>query len=222
MKTKCPFCGTEIEVVFEDRASRDWDCPNCALKLHGWPGDGTVGKVGEAVVQIRYWNKKALELKTRQEAQVLIDTADWLRDHAATFPDLYEHTNRWQHKRWASKSANALATSCDIAHNCGCCTDSPLEVWPYCEVDGRRVYSDPPHFTVGEDTFEGGDRAYAGWAHKLREAGIAEVVITQVKAHFAEQIERRRLALESALEDADDAEERAEAQAELAALRSED
>jgi crotonobetainyl-CoA:carnitine CoA-transferase CaiB-like acyl-CoA transferase len=70
---------------------------------------------------------------------------------------------------------------------------------------------------VGEKNYGSGDRACAGWARKLREAGIAVAVIEQVKAHFAQQLARRRQELQDQLDEATDEEERVEVQAELEA-----
>jgi len=214
-KAKCLLCGVETDVEFVGTKAIDWTCKGCGLGLHGWMGDNNT-----PVVQYGRWTRKALEFKARQEAEAVLATANWLRDHADVFPDLHERTDRWNNKRWSSKGANAKVTSCEIHHNCGCCYDSPLEVWPYCEVDGKRVYSDPPHFTVGQKG-GGGDEAFSGWAHKLREAGISVAVIDQVKAFFAKQLAQRRKELQDQLDEATDTEEQAETRAELEALKEE-
>jgi hypothetical protein len=101
------------------------------------------------------------------------------------FPDLKRHVNRWQKERFCSKGANAKATDYDMSHNCGCCADSPLEVWPYTEQDGVRIYSDPPSFTVGEKNGYGyGETPYPGWDAKMREANIPEPLIDRVRMYL--------------------------------------
>ena len=211
MKLTCRLCKTET-----DTEVGEWTCAVCGMQY-----TTQMDYQGKPWTQISRRTGKAMEYTLRQDARAVLASADWLKSHADAFPDLYQHTNRWKKERWASKHANAKVTACDIGHNCGCCSDSPLEIWPYLEVDGRRVYSDPPVFTVGEAGYSGGDRAYSGWAHKMRDVGISEAVIAQVKAYFGKQIQQRRLQLESELEDAADAEEQAEAKAEMEALNAE-
>lgn len=211
MKVHCTLCKTETEVE-----KGEWTCSICGMRLS--TGTDTQGKEW---TQVARWTGKAMEYKLRQDAKAVLVNADWLRDHAESFPDLYQHTNRWNKERWVSKEANAKVTHCDIGHNCGCCYDSPVEVWPYCEVDGKRIYSDPPKFTVGEKS-SSGDRAFAGWARLLRTAGISETVIGQVKIHFEWQIARRREELESELASTEDAAEQAELKAEMEAVKKEE
>lgn len=106
---------------------------------------------------------------------------------AQKYPDLHEHQCRWKHVRLCTKEVNGKVTDATIKHNCGCCEDSPLEVWPYLVEDGIEVFSDPPCFVVGEKiprTYR--DMPYDGWEDKLREAGIAEVVIEKTKKRFPE------------------------------------
>jgi len=100
------------------------------------------------------------------------------------FPDLKIHKNRWGQERLVSKGANAQATDCQIRHNCGCCSDSPVEVWPYLKMaDGTFVFADGIPFVVGEMCY-GGEQAYSGWQEKLRIAGLSESVISKVEAFF--------------------------------------
>lgn len=101
----------------------------------------------------------------------------------AQFPDLRVHINRWKTQRYYSALANELAEHYDMKHNCGCCGDSPLEVWPYTEYEGQRVYSDPPVFTVGENSYFG-DVPHEGWEDKLRVAKIKEKLIDSIQIHF--------------------------------------
>ena len=103
----------------------------------------------------------------------------------AKFPDLSIHTNRWDKQRYSSALANDKVTDVDISHNCGCCSDSPLEVWPFLEIDGVRVYSSPIPFYVGER--DGiGERPNIGWENELKEASIADIVIQKVAKYFAD------------------------------------
>jgi hypothetical protein len=101
------------------------------------------------------------------------------------FPDLEKHVGRRDKVAYASKLANPVATEYDMRHNCGCCRDSPLEIWPYTKTEFGNVYSNPPKFYVGErNTMGYGDIPKAGWALEMRNAGIPEPLIEKVKDHF--------------------------------------
>jgi hypothetical protein len=99
------------------------------------------------------------------------------------FPDLKENKNRWNHVRLSSKLVNSSTNDAEIKHNCGCCDDSPLEVWPYAEIEGLRVFSDPASFTVGQKSGLG-DIPYPGWDERMRKSNIPQIVIDRVNAYF--------------------------------------
>ncbi len=103
------------------------------------------------------------------------------------YPDLKRYEGRWKKVAHYSNAVNGIVTNFDARHNCGCCSDSPLEIWPYLETPFGKVYSNPPKFTVGERYYDGGDRPYANWEKPLKEAGIPENIITRVKLHFTSE-----------------------------------
>jgi hypothetical protein len=103
----------------------------------------------------------------------------------AKYSDLKKHVNRWEKVRYCSASVNGSVQRFDIAHNCGCCSDSPLEVWPYLETEDGNVYSDPCCFRVGEkNPMFYADVPYEGWDEKMRAVGIPELIIGAVSMHF--------------------------------------
>lgn len=122
------------------------------------------------------------ELKDRLQLQISMQNKEL--ELTKRFPDLKEHLNRWKHRRLCSKSFNSMTVSAEISHNCGCCSDSPLEVWPYVEVDGIRVFSDPPVFAVGERSNSRGEIEYEGWQETLKKDNISQAVIDYVQAYF--------------------------------------
>lgn len=122
--------------------------------------------------------------KLRMEAASKVEEAERLLILEAEFPGLKKHTNRWNRVRFVSPAVNSKADQFDQCHNCGCCEDSPLEVWPYLETPHGRVYSDPPYFRVGEKTGWSTDRPYPGWDEEMRKAGIQEPIIERVRKHF--------------------------------------
>lgn len=114
--------------------------------------------------------------------------SDLLAKMAAAYPDLRKQIGRWNKVVFCSKSVNTKATRFDMRHNCGCCADSPLEIWPYIETEFGKVYSDPPEFRVGEqDPFTYRDRPYPGWDDKMRAAGIPDDLIAAVGFHFGDE-----------------------------------
>jgi len=74
-----------------------------------------------------------------------------------------------------------------ISHSCGCCADSPIEVWPYVSIDGTKVYSDPPYFIVGEGSYSYKEIEYDGWEKNLQNSDIPQEVISKVKLWFETQ-----------------------------------
>lgn len=138
--------------------------------------------------------------KAREEAKKQETEASRLANLAEAYPDLKKHTGRWSKIAYYSKSVNDKVTRFDIRHNCGCCNDSPLEIWPYLETPHGNVYSDPPCFQVGERHWMGGDRPYAGWQQKMKNAGIPEIIIGAIGVHFKQSRENR---IAAASEDGD-------------------
>lgn len=127
-----------------------------------------------------------------------------LKHLAEAFPDLKKHVGRWNKVAYYSKSVNGKVQRFDMRHNCGCCSDSPLEIWPYLETEHGKVFSDPPCFTVGERHWISGDTPYPGWKEKMREAGIHEDIIGTVGFHFKRCRQERIDAAEESEGDDDD------------------
>jgi len=135
--------------------------------------------------------------KKQQELDLLIKRSE-------KYPDLRRHINRWKTERFCSASLNNRVNDCEIRHNCGCCNDSPLEIWPYIETDLGRIYSDPPCFTVGERHWISGDTPYEGWKEKFRKQDIPETIVERISSYFrACAQERKEIAEESDYDDED-------------------
>lgn len=123
--------------------------------------------------------------KLRKEAAEKIAQAEKIEALLKEFPALRQRTGRWNKVAYYAKEANSKANRFDLRHNCGCCQDSPLEVWPYFESPAGNVYSEPPMFRVGEkEPYYGGDIPRAGWDTEMREAGLPEDIIGAVSMHF--------------------------------------
>lgn len=123
--------------------------------------------------------------KAEREAAAHSAEAERLRKLVAAYPDVREHVGRWNKVTFCSRSVNASVDRFDMRHNCGCCDDSPLEIWPYVETPLGKVYSDPPVFMVGQrDSFAGGDRPYPDWETKMSDAGTPQSIVDAVSAHF--------------------------------------
>ena len=127
---------------------------------------------------------RAIE-KLRKEAAGKLAEADKIEAVLKEYPDIRRHVGRWEKVAYYSKSVNSKVERFDMRHNCGCCNDSPLEVWPYLETPVGKIYSDPPMFRVGEkDLWSGGDRPDPGWRDPLKAAGIPEDIIGAISMHF--------------------------------------
>jgi len=88
------------------------------------------------------------------------------------------------------------------AYNCGCCPDSPLELWPYMITGEDRVYSDPPCILIGEREAHGA-RPRPGWVTKLKEANMPEELIQSIKEYFRKEKQEALEQLEAAMSDDD-------------------
>jgi hypothetical protein len=129
--------------------------------------------------------------KLSKEAEEKKTEANRLVRLSAEFPDLRKHVGRWNKVAYCSASVNSQVGRFELRHNCGCCPDSPLELWPYLETPNGNVYTDPPCFQIGEKYYLGGDRPYPGWDEKLKAAGIPEIIIGAVGFHFKQCKEAR-------------------------------
>jgi hypothetical protein len=105
------------------------------------------------------------------------------------FPDLKKHVGRWNKVAFYSSSVNSKVSGYDQRFNCGCCSDSPLEVWPYLDTPFGKVFSDPPCFTIGEKCYYGGATPYPDWQERLEKAGIPGVVIGSIEEYFSKSKE---------------------------------
>ncbi len=129
--------------------------------------------------------------KTAEEITAKVAEHNRLTQLAEVYPDLQRYEGRWKKVVYYSKTVNSTVERFDLRHNCGCCPDSPLEIWPYLETPHGKVYSDPPSFSVGERHWMGGDTPYPGWEDKMKAAGIPEIIIGAVGVHFEQDREAR-------------------------------
>jgi hypothetical protein len=121
--------------------------------------------------------------KLSKETEDLLREQIRLKNLMDLYPDLQKYTGRWGKVAYYSKTVNGLVNEMDRRFNCGCCLDSPLEIWPYLESEHGRVYSDPPSFRVGERT-DYGATPNSRWEGRMRDAGISDAIITKVQAYF--------------------------------------
>lgn len=115
--------------------------------------------------------KQSKFLTTFQELQLL-------------FSDLRISEGRWGKRVICSKSV--IPTDFETRFNCGCCEDSPLEVWLYTSVmfggTEHRVYTDPAKTFVGDRANYGSSvRLYSYFAERLRALGASEEIIEKIR-----------------------------------------
>jgi hypothetical protein len=123
--------------------------------------------------------KKKLEKKKAriEEKLALIDE----------IPDLTEYTDRWGQKYLSSPSVNSKVDSVWFNHNCGCCADSPLQVWPYLEHNGQKIHSSPACIVVGWRYAGGdGDEPAEDWQDRLKKEGLPDIIVQKVAKYFEE------------------------------------
>lgn len=119
--------------------------------------------------------------KLEQESQKKLAEAKKLTALQAEFPELKRHVGRWGKEAYYTKAANTKVTDFETRYNCGCCPDSPREIWPYLDTAVGRIYSDPPSFVVADRSYDlDGDIPHGGWDAKLRNAGIPEEIVKRV------------------------------------------
>ena len=120
----------------------------------------------------------------KAESQRLWATAQLLERLAKKYPGLWRHTDRWDRVRYCSLAVNGRVNRIEVGHNCGCCDDSPLEIWPYLEDDGPeqfRIHSTPPCFRPGKQNAGGtGEVPNLNWEDEFRRSNISQAVIEQV------------------------------------------
>lgn len=138
-------------------------------------------------------------LKERAEAEKKLAevNAEIAREEAlrVLYPDIQRHVGRWNKIGYCSASVNAQCTKYETRYNCGCCGDSPLELWPYIETPHGRVYSYPTAIFIGEkDWFAGGTVSRAGWRERLKGYGLSDALIEDVSCMFRDE---RQKALET-------------------------
>lgn len=121
--------------------------------------------------------------KKKDEIHVQIEA---LKSLSVAFPDLKVNINRWNTVRYESDCARPMCNEIEIAHNCGCCNDSPIELWPYYESNGNKIYAGGIPFQIGERYYHRGEKPYEGWQERLRAKGINEEVIAKVQHWFDE------------------------------------
>lgn len=118
--------------------------------------------------------------KLQQEIQSKQQELDLAKKLLTQFPDLNLNINRWGTKRYSSASVNAIVMDFEARHNCGCCPDSPLEIWPYLEFNGVRIYSDPTGFGVGKKSWGGYDTPNPNWRETLTKVNIPAGIIDRI------------------------------------------
>jgi len=99
------------------------------------------------------------------------------------YDDLYIEVHRWNKECYCSRMVNSKVTHADIRFNCGCCSDSPLEVFPYLIRDGRKVYSSPSCFVVGEKYGFGVSPDF-DWEKDFKDNDISDDVINEIKIYL--------------------------------------
>lgn len=120
-----------------------------------------------------------VDLQQRQERLKGLNELD------RCYTDVVVHTNKDGFQRLCSASINEYVNQMEIAHSCGCCEGAQLLIYPFCVVEGQKVFSNPPHFTVGFSNRYGfGEVPLTDWKVELKRAGINQLVIDKVAEYL--------------------------------------
>ena len=133
----------------------------------------------------------------RSTMQKKADELDRLEKLTTRYPDLSRHTGRWNRVVHCSTLVNEQVDRVYFRYNCGCCSDTPLEAWPYLETEFGDVYSNPACFFVGEQHWISGAQPNEKWEETLREAKISDTAIDRIRDRF-DSDRRKRIELASA------------------------
>src|SRR3972149_1255266 len=125
------------------------------------------------------------------ESEKLKQEAYRLQKLAETYPDIKKYVGRWNKIVYCTKTVNNKVNKFDRRYNCGCCGDSPLEIWPYIETEFGKVYSDPSKFLVGEKHWLAGALPKKGWKKELLWNNIPELIIEEIQYSFDEDKKER-------------------------------
>lgn len=121
----------------------------------------------------------------RKEAESKQCEAERLAALRERYPDLRKYVGRWNKVVYCSASVNSMVDQYEHRYNCGCCSDSPLELWPYLETDLGRVHSDPPMFYIGERDYDyGPPHPESGWEERCAAKGISAAIIERIRGLF--------------------------------------
>jgi hypothetical protein len=103
--------------------------------------------------------------------------------------------DRWRKEYVCSPDINSIADNYYTHHDCGCCDDSPLFIFPYIEFENVKIYSDPYKICIGEKNYEFGDKINDNCEEKLVKHNISKKIIEFVvtmKEEYKEKYEEYR------------------------------
>jgi len=107
------------------------------------------------------------------------------------FHDITIEVSRWGTERISSALANKHVEDVDFVADCGCCSDAPMYALPFLMVEGKRVYSSPVRFYLGDHNACGyGIIERGGWEREMREAGMPESIILKTRNFLTEESPR--------------------------------
>lgn len=99
----------------------------------------------------------------------------------ALYPDLMLYQLDYDYVA-CSSTVNSLVDLYDACERDDVGGITYIDVWPYFVVEGYRVYSNPPYFTVGANNTEGfGIKTADGWVDTMESDNISNVVIRKIR-----------------------------------------
>jgi hypothetical protein len=174
-KKKQLFTGTDTEVVIHNLCETIRVENNTIIKLND---QLKTSKNEYEDLLISYHNNDKIIRDLKSQLEV-----------AKLYPEVFKKydnvkvdINRWNTKRIYTKEVNEKVNEVEIRHNCGCCSDSPIEIWPYYLEDGSiNIYCDPIPLIVGN-----GNEPNENWQQQFIDNKIPQTIINRVSKWFKE------------------------------------
>ena len=121
----------------------------------------------------------------REEAQLSLE-----KKLLALYPDLVINKDRWGNIKLCSPSLNSKVDQVYFKATCGCCSDAPYQAVCYLEVEGARVYSNPPSVIFAQQVLDTGIEAPKDWETIFDKFGFNDEIKRQVAEYIKDNPSR--------------------------------
>lgn len=105
-------------------------------------------------------------------------------------PNFLVGEDRYITNKYYSGTVNGKVSLFEMQYSCTCCDDANIYIFPYIEVEGIKIYTDPTYFCIGQKNpkpslkFPKKHIMFDDWEQQMKNANIPEKIIEQVKTYF--------------------------------------